>query len=299
MLRKKFVYIVVVFVCSIIVLVDKYKEDNKNITRKEVVASNRNTNLNPFPEQQSAKIKENAEDVANEENENIKGLEIPLAPKNTQSLLLKRKAYTVSFNKMTNQPNWVAWCLTDDELSGKVSRSKDFYEDPDLPLMHRVVSEDYKGCGYDRGHMAPAADMKFSARAMRECFYMSNICPQNHELNAGGWEKVERACRRWAEKYKKVYIVCGPIFSGKSKSIGREHIIMVPDSFFKCIYTKGKKGHQAIAFIFKNTSTKQNMNEAVVCVDKVEKITGMDFFYMLPDDIECEIEQSCSLKQWQ
>ena len=147
--------------------------------------------------------------------------------------------------------------------------------------------------------MAPAADMKFSARAMRECFYMSNICPQNHELNAGGWEKVERACRRWAEKYKKVYIVCGPIFSGKSKSIGREHIIMVPDSFFKCIYTKGKKGHQAIAFIFKNTSTKQNINEAVVCVDKVEKITGMDFFYMLPDDIECEIEQSCSLKQWQ
>ena len=51
------------------------------------------------------------------------------------SLLLKRKAYTVSFNKMTNQPDWVAWCLTDDELSGKVSRSKDFYEDPDLPLM--------------------------------------------------------------------------------------------------------------------------------------------------------------------
>ena len=99
MLRKKFVYIVVVFVCSIIVLADKYKEDNKSITRNEVVASNRSTNLNPFPEQQSVKIKENVEDVANEENENIKGLEIPLAPKNTQSLLLKRKAYTVSFNK--------------------------------------------------------------------------------------------------------------------------------------------------------------------------------------------------------
>ena len=93
MLRKKFVYIVIVFVCSIIVLADKYKEDNKNITRKKVVVSNRNTNLNPFPEQQSAKIKENAEDVANEENENIKGLEIPLAPKNTQSLLLKRNPF--------------------------------------------------------------------------------------------------------------------------------------------------------------------------------------------------------------
>ena len=93
MLRKKFVYIVIVFVCSIIVLADKYKEDNKNITRKEVVVSNRNTNLNTFPEQQSAKIKENAEYVANEENENIKGLEIPLAPKNTQSLLLKRNPF--------------------------------------------------------------------------------------------------------------------------------------------------------------------------------------------------------------
>ena len=95
MLRKKFVYIVIVFVCSIIVLADKYKEDNKNITRKEVVVSNRNTNLNPFPEQQSAKIKENAEDVANEENENIKGLEIPLAPDLTNAIVEFKKKFVV------------------------------------------------------------------------------------------------------------------------------------------------------------------------------------------------------------
>lgn len=234
-----------------------------------------------------------------EKQRNVR-IEIPLSAKHTPSRVLKRLAYTVSFNRNTNQPNWVAWCLTDEESTGTVPRNKSFYADSQIPYPHRVTTEDYKDCGYDRGHMAPAADMKFSAQAMRECFYMSNICPQNHELNAGSWQKLEEACRRWARRYGKVYIVCGPMFyTDNYKYIGREHYVPVPDAFFKCVYADGPKGPQAIAYIYNNTSTKQNMNRAATSVDAVEKVTGMDFFYMLPDKIETRVEKSVNIKNWQ
>ena len=148
--------------------------------------------------------------------------------------------------------------------------------------------------------MAPAADMKFSALAMKECFYMSNICPQTHTLNGGGWKNVEEACRRWAEKYGKIYIICGPVFYDKKhKSIGKEHSVTVPDAFFKCVYGVVKNQPQAIAFIFRNTSAKQKMDEAATSVDEAEKITGMNFFYMLPDEIEEKVESTYNLKDWQ
>ncbi len=228
------------------------------------------------------------------------GLEVPLTPKGVPERILKRMCYTASFNRATNQPNWVAWRLTDVNLKDAVSRSKDFYADPDVPAPHRVTPEDYKGSGYDRGHMAPSADMKFSARAMKECFYMTNICPQDHALNAGGWEKLENACRRWAGRHKAVYIVCGPVFrGGKRRTIGEEHTVPVPDAFFKCVCTQGRRGPQAIAFLFRNGGGRQNMNDAAVSVDAVEEMTGIDFFHKLPDNIEDKVEKSFDIRLWQ
>ena len=227
-------------------------------------------------------------------------IEIPAKLHATPERILKRQAYTVSFNRETNQPNWVAWCLEDYETTGTARRSDEFLADPEVPEPHQVETGDYRSSGYDRGHMAPAADMKFSAQAMKECFYMSNICPQTHELNAGAWAKLENACRRWAGKYGKVYIVCGPIFRGtKHKHIGRRLSVTVPEAFFKCIYAEPDGKPQAIGYVMNNSTAKQNMNSAAMSVDDVEKITGMDFFCNLPDKIEKQVENTFSLKNWQ
>ncbi len=227
-------------------------------------------------------------------------IEVPAKLHGTPERLLKRMAYTLSFNRETNQPNWVAWCLEDSETDGNIRRREEFLADTDIPLPHRVEPSDYSYSGYDRGHMAPAADMKFDAQAMRECFYMSNICPQTHELNAGAWSKLEKACRRWAEKFGEVYIVCGPIFyKGKHKSIGKNLVIPVPDAFFKCVYGVNNGTPQAIGFVMKNNASKQNMNASAMTVDEVEEITGMDFFPNLPDKTEYKVESECSIKSWQ
>ena len=131
----------------------------------------------------------------------VQNLEIPAKLKDRSEKILKRSNYTISYNRNWNQPNWVAWELNKNETKGRNNRNEEFTADPDLAEAYQVESYDYSGSGYDRGHMCPAGDNHFDAKAMNESFYMSNICPQNHELNAGKWNDLEIACRKWANPW--------------------------------------------------------------------------------------------------
>ena len=138
--------------------------------------------------------------------------------------------------------------------------------------------------------MAPAADMKWSKKAMEESFYMSNICPQNQKLNRDDWGDLEELCRSWARKYGTVHIACGPIYDKKQpKRIG-EHQVAVPDRFFKVVLIYNRKSPIAMGFLFDNKAHHQALEKYMVSVDSVEKVTGMDFFSKLPDDVENRIE---------
>lgn len=206
-----------------------------------------------------------------------------------KEIIINRTGYTLSYNLYYKNPNWVAWELTREETKGEADRYDKFMPDPDLPEP-RVVHKDYTKSGYDRGHMAPAADMKWSKQAMIESFYMSNICPQVGNLNRGDWNDLEELCRNWADKYGRIYIACGPIFDSKSpKRIG-VHKVAVPDRFFKVILIYNRKNPIAMGFIFKNTAHSQDIEKYMVTVDSVENVTGMDFFSKLPDEIENRIE---------
>lgn len=216
-------------------------------------------------------------------------LEIPVALTKRNERILKRSGYTASYNSFYKTPNWVAWELTRRETKGKNVRINRFSPDPDLPEP-RVTHADYTRSGYDRGHMAPAADMKWSQQAMQESFYMSNVCPQNQKLNRDDWNDLEETCRLWAKKYGAVYIACGPIYDQKQpKRIG-EHKVAVPDRFFKVVLINDAKNPVAMGFIFPNAAHHQKLEKYMYSVDAVEKITGLDFFSPLPDSTEKRIE---------
>lgn len=227
-------------------------------------------------------------------------LEQPVTLHNHPEQIVVHTGYRLSFNRETLCPNWVAWELTANETEGSVQRSNDFRPDEMLPYRYQVTTDDYKHSGYDRGHMCPSADMKWSSTAQSECFFMSNICPQTHALNAGGWEKVERACRRWAKREGKVYIVCGPIFNDLRKQlyIGKSVKIRVPNAFFKVVLSLKKGEEKAIGLYFTNRDGKQNMGDATKTVDEIEKITGMDFFPQLNDALERRVEAQNNLSLW-
>lgn len=219
------------------------------------------------------------------------------SPKGTPEQILERTGYVASYNKVTLLPNWVAWHLTAERTEGSAKRSGvDFAEDTEVPEP-RATDWDYYNSGYDRGHMCPAADNKWSKKAMEESFLFTNMCPQNGNLNRGDWNEMEMACRKWAKKYGDLYIVCGPIlYKGKHKTIGKNKVV-VPEAFFKVVLRTGDDP-QAIGFIYKNTSGNRPKDSYVNTVDEVERITGIDFFPSLPDDVEKNVEATADIANW-
>lgn len=217
------------------------------------------------------------------------GLEIPHMQSAVGGQIIKHTGYSLSYNADYKTPQWVAWELTRKETQGEAKRTDKFVPDPDVRGA-KAYAADYKNSGYDRGHMAPAADMKWSRKAMEESFYLSNICPQNKNLNRGDWNDLEEQSRQWAKRFGAIYIACGPVYdSKKPKRIGNNKV-GIPDAFYKVILINDKKNPQAIGFIFPNRAGHQPLTDYIVSVDSIEKRTGIDFFPNLPDDIENEIE---------
>lgn len=260
------------------------KQETVNETQKQEVVINQDQQQNNDISLEEAVV-------------SVRNLEIPAKLKDRSEKILKRSNYTISYNRNWNQPNWVAWELNKNETKGRNNRNEEFTADPDLAEAYQVESYDYSGSGYDRGHMCPAGDNHFDAKAMNESFYMSNICPQNHELNAGKWNDLEIACRKWANRYQQLFIVCGPIIDKRNgKRIGKEHEIIVPEKFFKVILITSTKPARAIGYIFENNGSDRPYK--VHSIDEVEKITGMDFFPNLPDKIEDLVESRYEASDW-
>ena len=213
---------------------------------------------------------------------------------------LQHTGYVISYNPSKSTPSWVAWELTSDETSGPISRTDyDFTPDPMLDACNQVEKYEYANSGYDRGHMCPAGDMEWSSSAMKECHYMTNICPQAPKLNQIYWERLESACRRWANYYGAIYIICGPVYNkGVDNTIGTKHVIAVPDGFFKVVITLAEGEEKGIGFYYTNNDARQTMQSAAMTIDTVEELTGYDFFSALPDDIENAVEASSDIKIW-
>lgn len=215
--------------------------------------------------------------------------------KNSDGLREERIPYTgmtVSFNRDTHEPNWVAWELLGSEVSGESGREPGFLVDAAIDGC--ATPDDYRLTGFDRGHMAPAGDMKWHPQAMRESFYMTNICPQSPDLNRGAWKKLEEKCRQRAEVDSSLIIICGPVFdkSGPAARIGASGVA-VPQKFFKVILAPFVEHPWAIGFIMPNGYVTGGMQKSAVPVDEVEALTGYDFFSVLPDSLETAVESRC------
>ena len=236
------------------------------------------------------------QDIINETNKHAdtSRMEIPQA-KDKQGQIIQRTGYTLSYDAKNKTPKWVAWELTKEETRGNEERTNEFQPDPNV-IGTKVVTYDYSGSGYDRGHMAPAGDMKWSKKAMQESFYMSNICPQDHNLNTEDWNDLEMKSREWARRYGKVYIACGPIYKGIRNEYIGDHRVKVPDAFFKVILINADNKQCALGFLFENEAGERPLTEYLVSVDSIEKLTGLDFFSALPDETENRLEKETHQK---
>lgn len=206
--------------------------------------------------------------------------------------------YTASYNHEMLIPNWVAYELTAEECEGTNKGKESFCWDPDLKG-RQPNREDYKNDEqWDRGHMAPKADMKWSVQAYEESYFLSNICPQNRSFNTGSWASTEKFARRIARKYGSAYIICGPIVSTNQYGTLGTPKIVIPDAFFKAILIKEGTTYSAIAFVMKNIPETQNMKNCSMPVDELEEIIGRDLFYKLNNEIQGDIESNVNYSDW-
>ena len=211
--------------------------------------------------------------------------------------VIEREGYALGYVEAWEQPAWVSYRLTKDEvLTRKANRESAFLEDPEV-WTGSAISFDYQGSGYDRGHLAPAGDMHWSAKTMLESFYMSNMSPQEPSFNRGIWSKLEKAVRRFAYSEGSVVVVTGPIVTADdTKTIGHNKV-RVPGFYYKVVYDETPP-EKMIAFILPNKGSNKPVESFVVTVDDVEEATGLDFFSALPKETQDRLESKSNPKDW-
>ncbi|MDE5929537.1 MAG: DNA/RNA non-specific endonuclease [Muribaculaceae bacterium] len=222
-----------------------------------------------------------------------------VTPPDLPALTVDYEGFTVSFNTRMHVPNYVAWELTADEAAAtEVTRNNAKFRQ-DTAVDGCPTTDDYRNSSFDRGHMCPAADMKWSRKAMDDCHYLTNIAPQTHKLNGGPWQTVEANCRKWAERDSALIIICGPILTDRLTSTIGANGVIVPERFFKVVYAPYANPPRGIAFILNNFDTTGGAQAGATTIDEVEAITSFDFFSALPDEIENKIESESNYQLWQ
>ena len=224
------------------------------------------------------------------------GIEVPKPVAGHQ--VVSHPGYVLSYNEEYEQPDWVAYVLTVEELNtNNTGRTENFREDPDIATDSAHLS-DYRGSGYDRGHLLPSADRTSSVELNDATFLLSNMSPQIHRFNAGLWLKAEDAVRDAARLYGEVYVATGPVFTDGMDTIG-ECDVAVPKEFYKVILGLDGNGNwQSIGMILPQEYTDGNLKPYFMTVDEVEAVTGLDFFPNLADGVETTVEGTYSLAAW-
>lgn len=217
-------------------------------------------------------------------------------PTSTTGQIVHHEHYSLSYSETHEQAEWVAYELKTSHLSN-TNFKRPYFEIDKAVKTGAAHWRNYKQSGYDRGHLCPAGDRRFSKEAHDETFLTSNISPQEHQFNAGIWNTLEQKVRYWASKYDGVFVVTGGVLKGNMKTIGDEDV-SVPNQFYKVLIDTNTGNTKMIAFLIPHIDSNQPLYKFVVPVDEVEALTGIDFFAELDDSIENKLEASSSYKGW-
>ncbi|WP_296317850.1 DNA/RNA non-specific endonuclease [Winogradskyella sp. UBA3174] len=217
-------------------------------------------------------------------------------PTSTTNQIVHHQNYSLSYSEPYEQAEWVAYELKASHLSSR-NHKRPYFEIDKAVKTKAAHWRNYKKSGYDRGHLCPAGDRRFTKDAYNETFLTSNISPQEHQFNAGVWSRLEHKVRYWAKKNDGVFVVTGGVLKKALKTIGDEDVA-VPNQFYKVILDNTKGNIKVLAFLMDHKDSDLPLYEFVVSVDEVEDLTGINFFPELQDNIENKLEASSSYKSW-
>lgn len=216
-----------------------------------------------------------------------------LLPKPTSNQIVEHTKFVLSYNEEHEQAEWVAYRLNRNSINNSIKRKDNFRGDPKV-ITESATLLDYKNSGYDRGHLAPAKAMSFNKFSMSESFYMSNMSPQKPSFNRGIWKKLEEQVRRWILVSDSLYVVTGPVLDKPLGKIGKNEVT-VPRAYYKTILRFKNSTIKGIGFLLENVKSNNSVFNFAISIDSLEKITQLDFYHLLDDVIENQIEQNSSI----
>lgn len=225
------------------------------------------------------------------------------------SHLIIRDGYVLRHSTLSKIPFWVCEGVRQSQLAGSVPRRNSFNPDPKLPVGQRAELSDYKGSGYDRGHMAPAGNQTVSRELKAETFFLSNMAPQKGVMNQQIWAALEEQSRKWVNTRQTVFQVTGGFFYDPAEDntatadgiinffeIGGNHVA-VPTHFFKVLIAKDSTGKdEAVAFVMENRGYPRpfNFGEHIKPIRWIEERAGIDFFPDLDPGESLRLERNAN-----
>lgn len=214
----------------------------------------------------------------------------------------EHSAMFLCYDEKHEQAKWVVHIVSTDIVQGNISRTNDFREDP-LIITGTACKDDYWYSGYDRGHLAPSADFRWSQTALSESYFYSNMSPQKPELNRKRWADLENSIRQYVEENgEPVFVVTGGVLRDGLPVLKAEKTknnVSIPEYFYKVVADLEGDEIKGIAFLMPNGNCDYPVFSYAVSIDSVEALTGIDFFASLPVESQKMIESDYDISLWQ
>jgi endonuclease G len=225
--------------------------------------------------------------------------------------LVRHSAFVLAYAEKYEQARWVAHIILPDVVKGTVTRTNDFRTDEKVKTGSAVEADyflkklkpdsswEYDAFGYDRGHLAPSADFRWSSVALSESYYYSNMSPQLADFNRGKWGDLEDAIRGYIYNNNgtDLYVVTGPVLKEGLAVIERGiNKVSVPQQYFKVVADLNKK--KAIAFLMPNEAISKPLKSFATSIDNIEALTGLNFFNKLPEALQEILEKQTDATDW-
>jgi endonuclease G len=237
--------------------------------------------------------------------------EIGLPALQSGDVLVRHSALSLAYAEKYEQARWVAHIILPDVIKGTVTRTNDFRVDEKVSTGSAVEADyflkkmkpdsswEYDAFGYDRGHLAPSADFRWSAVALSESYYYSNMSPQLADFNRGKWGDLEDAIRGYLfnNPATELYVVTGPVLrEGLAKIERGVNKVSIPQQYFKVVADLNKK--KAIGFLLPNEAISKSLKTFATDINSIEALTGLNFFNKLPEALQEELEKQSDPTDW-
>jgi endonuclease G len=241
----------------------------------------------------------------------MKAIGYPKQAKNLE--ILEHAGMVIGYDCDYKMASWVFHVLTPDVSFGSVSRSNDFRTDQQascgtaeeadyfLKTKNADGTFKYDGFGFDRGHLAPSADFRWSSNALSESYYYSNMTPQRPEFNRESWASLEDLLRRIVDQENKpFYVITGPILHDSLPEIDRSvNKLKIPEFHYKIIVDASSQNPRGMAFVMPNKKCEERLSSYVISIDSLESLTGINFFPGINTIQEAKIETAADFSAWQ